>query len=272
MSPQLQEMGGLRTAEWQAGVERLADPRAGGALRGFPGTRRSATRGLERVQEPDPEVLEIRDIASDHDEVMNPSRGRDQLALGEVLSRIRPAGIKYTMDFGRNLEELKNFLDTRQYRWALIGGVALAVYGLARTTLDLDLAVEMDAQEEIVSFMEKSGFQTLHRSAAYSNHLHPDPVRGRVDFLYVRGSTRDRLFAEAQVRKGPHGILVSVPKPEHLIAMKVLAIKSDPGRTFQDLADIRYLASLPGVDHDEIRSQFERHGLLDRYRELERTL
>jgi hypothetical protein len=54
--------------------------------------------------------------------------------------------------------------------------------------------------------------------------------------------------------------------------MKVLAIKSDPSRTFQDLADIRFLASLPGVDHEEIRRQFERHGLLDRYRDLERFL
>jgi len=176
------------------------------------------------------------------------------------------------MDFGRNLEELKSFLDGRQYRWALIGGVALAVYGLARTTLDLDLVVDVDAQEELVSFMEELGFETLHCSTAYSNHLHPDPIRGRIDFLYVRGPTRDQLFAEAETRPGPRGIPVRVPRPEHLIAMKVLAIKSDPSRTFQDLADIRYLALLPGVDHDEIRGQFERHGLLDRYRELERLL
>lgn len=176
------------------------------------------------------------------------------------------------MDFARNLEDLKSFLDAQHYRWALIGGVALAVYGLARSTLDLDVLVEIEAQKELVSFMEEMGFETLHCSTAYSNHLHPDPIRGRVDFLYVRGSTRDQLFAEAETRSGPHGLHVLVPKPEHLIAMKVLAIKSDPGRTFQDLADIRYLASLPGVDHDEIRGHFERYGLLDRYHELERTL
>ena len=176
------------------------------------------------------------------------------------------------MDFARNLEDLKGFLEARRYRWALIGGVALAVYGRARTTLDLDLAVEIDAQEELVRYMEESGFETLHCSAAYSNHLHPDPMRGRIDFLYVRGSTRDQLFAEAQTRPGPRGIIVRVPRPEHLIAMKVQAMKSDPGRTFQDLADIRHLILLPGVDHDEIRSHFERQGLLDRYRELERSL
>ena len=176
------------------------------------------------------------------------------------------------MDFGRNLEDLKRFLDARKCQWALIGGVALAAYGLARTTLDLDLVVDFESQDDIVSFMEELGFETLHCSAAYSNHLHPNPIRGRIDFLYVRGPTRDRLFAEVETRTGPRGISVLVPKPEHLIAMKVLAIKSDPSRTFQDLADIRYLASLPGVDHDEIRSHFERYGLLDRYRELRRIL
>ncbi len=176
------------------------------------------------------------------------------------------------MDFGRNLEDLKSFLDARQYRWALIGGVALAAHGLARLTLDLDLVVDADAQTELVSFMEALGFETLHCSAGYSNHLHLDSIRGRIDFVYVRGPTRDLLFAEAETRLGPRGIPVLVPKPEHLIAMKLRAIKSDSSRTFQDLADIRYLASLPGVDHDEIRRQFERHGLLDRYYELERTL
>ena len=176
------------------------------------------------------------------------------------------------MDFGRNLEELKKFFETQQLRWALIGGVALATYGLARTTLDLDLIVDVEAQEELVHFLEGSGFETLHRSASYSNHLHPDPSRGRIDFVYVRGATRDQLFAEAELRPGPGGLVVPVPKPEHLIAMKALAIQQDPSRTFQDLADIRNLALLPGVDHDQIRSHFERYGLHDQYRELAKTL
>lgn len=62
---------------------------------------------------------------------------------------------------------------------------------------------------------------------------------------------------------------VPVPRPEHLVAMKVVAMKNDPTRTFQDMADIRFLAGLQGVDREEIRSQFEKHGLLERYRELE---
>jgi hypothetical protein len=65
---------------------------------------------------------------------------------------------------------------------------------------------------------------------------------------------------------------VPVPRPEHLAAMKVHAMKNDPERTFQELSDIRYLMSLSGVDRLEIRKYFEDAGLRDRYDEIERSL
>ncbi len=72
--------------------------------------------------------------------------------------------------------------------------------------------------------------------------------------------------------KGPDGLKVPVPRPEHLAAMKVLAMKNDPGRTFQELADIRNLMRQPDFDRDELRRSFDKHGLLGRFRELEETL
>jgi hypothetical protein len=49
-------------------------------------------------------------------------------------------------------------------------------------------------------------------------------------------------------------------------------MKNDPGRTFQEMADIRFLLQLPQVDRQEVRSYFERHGLGERYDDLEKTL
>lgn len=65
---------------------------------------------------------------------------------------------------------------------------------------------------------------------------------------------------------------MQVPKPEHLAAMKVLAMKNDPTRTFQELADIRFLVTMPGVDRVEVKSYFDRHGLEERFDDLEKTL
>ena len=47
--------------------------------------------------------------------------------------------------------------------------------------------------------------------------------------------------------------------------MKVQAMKNDPSRTFRDLADIQALLELPGVDENEVRGYFQRHGLLARF-------
>lgn len=63
-----------------------------------------------------------------------------------------------------------------------------------------------------------------------------------------------------------------VPRPEHLVAMKVAAMRSDPARTFQEMNDIRFLLNLPGVDRAMATRYFERHGLRDRLDEIERTL
>ena len=52
--------------------------------------------------------------------------------------------------------------------------------------------------------------------------------------------------------------------------MKVHAMKHDPARTLQELADIRLLLGLPGVDEDEVRGYFERAGLRDRFDALKR--
>lgn len=175
------------------------------------------------------------------------------------------------MNFARVLEMLATFLDEQGHRYALIGGVALAAYGLARTTLDLDIVVDAEAQEEVVRFLESRGYATLHRSSGYSNHLHPDPLWGRVDLLYVRGETSRKLFATCRLSAGPGGLEVLLPKPEHLAAMKVLAMKNDPGRAFQDMADIRFLIHLPDVDRREVRAYFDRHGLKERFDEIERT-
>jgi hypothetical protein len=172
------------------------------------------------------------------------------------------------VDFVAELSAVGEFLAARGFRSAVIGGVALAAYGHPRMTLDLDMVTEMQAQEGLVAFMESRGFTTLHRSTGYSNHRHPERRHGRVDFMYVQGRTSELLFGALRHLPGPGGMLVAVPRPEHLIAMKVQAMKDAPERTWQDLVDIGYLLGVPGVNVEEARGYFLKAGLDDRWREL----
>lgn len=174
------------------------------------------------------------------------------------------------MDFAGVLATLTGFLDGSSSRYALVGGHALAALGMARTTLDLDLIVDAAVQNELIAFLEAEGYETLHRSTGFSNHVHSDRHLGRIDLIYLRGKTADRLFAECDRLAGPGDLSIPVPRPEHLIAMKLHAIHNDPGRRLRDLADVRSLLALPGVDRAEVREQFEKRGLREELDEIER--
>lgn len=176
------------------------------------------------------------------------------------------------MRFVRVLEWLDPILRAEEIRWGVIGGIALAAHGIPRTTLDLDLVVDRESRDSLVTILEGNGYETLHRSEGYSSHLHEQPAMGRIDVVYVRGETARKLFSEAAFLEGPGGLEILVPRPEHLAAMKITACKNQPERAFQDLADIRSLLLLPGVDRSQVRRSFERHGMLERFDELEKTL
>jgi hypothetical protein len=176
------------------------------------------------------------------------------------------------VDFGREIDDIGRFLSEAGHSFGIVGGVALAAYGHPRLTLDLDFVVDAAAQDEVIGFMEGRGFLTLHRSSGYSNHRHAVERRRRVDFMYVRDDTAARVLRGLRQLPGPGGRLIPVPRPEHLIAMKVHAIKQAPERTWQDMADIGYLVRLDGVSRDEVRGYFSKHGLEDRWRDLERAL
>ena len=172
------------------------------------------------------------------------------------------------MDLAAVIEDVGGFLDREGIPFAIVGALALHSYGYARTTNDVDLLVGSDVQQALIAFLEQRGFETLHRSSGYSNHLHPNPAFGRLDVIYVDRATRDKMFAEA--RPAPlGGRIIAVPKPEHLAAMKIHAMRNDPSRVFQDMADIQFLMKLPGVDRDEIRRYFQEAGQLERFDELE---
>jgi len=50
--------------------------------------------------------------------------------------------------------------------------------------------------------------------------------------------------------------------------MKLQALRNDPSRELQDLADIQYLLGLPETNRQKVRLYFERAGMMDWYDRL----
>jgi hypothetical protein len=175
------------------------------------------------------------------------------------------------VDFVKVLDIVTRFLDQRGCRYALVGAFALSAYGFSRATQDIDVAVDVGVRRDLISFLESLGYETLYSSEGYSNHFHPLPGMGRVDCIYLGEPTATTLFANATAVP-ILGKTIRVPRPEHLAAMKVLAMKNDPTRTFQEMADLQRILGLPGVDRDEIRGHFERYGFREKFDELRKLL
>ena len=172
------------------------------------------------------------------------------------------------MNFEAVLNELTAFFERQGCRFAIVGAFGLHAYGLSRATGDLDFIVDFACQDDLISFLEGLGYQTIYKSSGYSNHVHSLFEMGRLDFIYVEGNTADLLFSEIEYKFSIGNRKMPVPRPEHLIALKVLAIKNNPRRTFREMADIQFLMELPGIDENLVKKYFEKRNLLDLYYDI----
>jgi hypothetical protein len=173
------------------------------------------------------------------------------------------------MQFAEVLHAFSSFFGREQIRYALIGGLALRAWGHVRTTQDIDFVVDQTAKERVVAFAEREGFETLYVSEGYSNHVRRDD---RVDFMYVDAATADAIFRGAETRTLFGSTALPVARPEHLSAMKAIAIKYNPRRGWRDVDDVLFLLRMPGVDRQFVRDYFVRKGLLDVIDEIEKRI
>jgi hypothetical protein len=163
-------------------------------------------------------------------------------------------------------------LDGHAFPHAVVGALGLHAYGHSRATFDLDVVTIRAAQASLVTSLEELGYETLHVSPGYSNHQHPDPDWGGLDVIYVDDETAGLLFPRCSRRLRLGRREAPVPRAEHLVAMKVRAMRNDPSRLVQDLADVQHLLRLPETDRAEVRGYFEKAGMLDWYDRLIATL
>jgi hypothetical protein len=118
------------------------------------------------------------------------------------------------VDFSKVLSVVATFFEREGFRFAAVGAFGLHAYGLSRATLDLDLATESRAQTKLITFLESLGYETLHRSAGYSSHLHPHADLGRIDLVHVDGETSRLLFGGGGTTLRLGGQVIPVPRAD----------------------------------------------------------
>ena len=130
---------------------------------------------------------------------------------------------------------------------ALIGGMALALWGLNRATGDVDFLVEATQRESTENALRDLGFKVF----ASTNEVLQLYGLGRVDVLFAQRALSRKMLADAKIlpNMGLKYLLA-----EDLIGLKIQAYKNDPRRELQDKADIQNLMRKnSGLDYERIR-------------------
>lgn len=104
----------------------------------------------------------------------------------------------------------------RKVSYALIGGFALGLYGVVRSTNDLDFLVDKDDLEKVDAVMSKYSYRCSFRS---------------------KSVFRDKLK-------------LPVVKPEDLIGLKLQLMTNAPQRSHREMSDIKGLLAVCGPKLD----------------------
>lgn len=172
------------------------------------------------------------------------------------------------MDLRSVLIEIHTALEEAGIAHALIGGLALAVHGAARATVDLDLVADGARAADVHAIVTGRGWRCIHATQWVANFLSDDPARGRIDILFA-GPARGRAILS---RAAPYEVLgrqVRVVDAADLIGLKVQAYANDPRRRNLDLSDIRRVLHAGRPDLDRVREYFR---LFDREKDLDALL
>ncbi len=171
------------------------------------------------------------------------------------------------------IESLADGLSGGNVDVLLIGGHALAAYGVMRQTLDIDFLTAETSAAPFKNILLKAGFGETAGTENFSRLSHPSPLVMDVDILFVDRDTFRRMFEESKTFITGK-IEIRVPSLPHLISLKLHAVKNDAERKNRDAGDIvELLKANPGkISSRELESLCLRHGPEGIFAELEKFL
>jgi hypothetical protein len=161
-----------------------------------------------------------------------------------------------------SLDEIVRLAATRRLDMLVCGGHAVNAYQVIRKTGDLDLVVRERDVPEWRSHLVGLGYGVFHEDSAFLQLSPPTATGWPIDLVVVDDGTFDTMRHAARPFTFG-GIQCLIPSVEHLIAMKLHALRfSGETRMRKDGVDIVELAEVNGIDllGDAFRSLCDRFG------------
>ena len=149
-------------------------------------------------------------------------------------------------------------------RWYLFGAQAVAVYGVPRTTGDVDVTIDLGDRslDTLVAPLRRAGFvpRFADESFAIETRIYPvihKPSGWSFDLVLAGPGLEQRFLDEVRLLAvGRHRIPVIAP--EYLVTLKILAARP------KDIEDVRGLLRIAELDHARVEDTLaELESMLD---------
>lgn len=161
---------------------------------------------------------------------------------------------------------------------ALMGAMALALYGVPRYTADIDILSEQKHKSLIKRLMDNLGFDCFQDTEAFSQFDSELNVYGKVDFMFVHTEEGMAVLKRAIPVKDELWGEIPVVQPTDYAVLKLMALANNPEREAHDMADLDALFKavaadlLPPlfnpIDTARLKTFAGRFGVLDRLETL----
>lgn len=151
--------------------------------------------------------------------------------------------------------------------YLVIGGHAVNFYCEPRATLDVDFLVRRSDESKWRELLAAEGFKVFNDQQAFLQFSPPYGIEWRLDLMLVNDSTFTKLLAGARSEQ-LLGIRTLIPRPEHLIALKLHALKHGHQERFEkDFGDVITLTRNSGLDpkSESFRQLFDQFGTHELY-------
>ena len=166
-----------------------------------------------------------------------------------------------------DIEARKHKLD-----FLVIGGLAVIFHGYSRDTVDLDLLIRRNNRARWLELFSQMRYSIYKERAAFVQLSPPKAGAWPVDLMFVADPTFDPILA-AGIPVEMFGASVKVPILEHLIALKLHALKHGHIRRYlKDWLDVENLVRIQGLDlrSEKWKQLFLKYGTFEIYEKISR--
>jgi len=165
---------------------------------------------------------------------------------------------------------VSDIIKKENIRCVLIGGFAVNYYKVTRQTADIDFLITKDDFVKISGLLGKQGFRKDDEQEVFARFIGGKPYLMDIDFMFVDKETLDKIIKEGR-QISIAGENFTVPSLNHLIALKLHAIKYNPKlREYKDLADIIELirVNMLKVKDPEFKNLCLKYGTEELYKKI----